>query len=91
MLKREGTLILGAADFGTMLKGTFHQLFSKQRVLSGMIKTRKQDIDLIAELLAAGVLTPLIDRSYSLDEIREAHRYVESGRKRGNVVLEINS
>jgi len=89
LLKKEGTLILGAADFGTMLKGISHQLFSRHKVLSGMIKTKKEDIDFIAMLLEKNVLTPLIDRSYTMDEIQEAHRYVESGRKRGNVVLEI--
>jgi len=91
LLTSHGTLILGAADFGTILKGSFHSLFSKQKVWSGMVKPKKEDVVFIGKLLESGNLTPLIDRSYSLDEIRQAHQYVEAGHKRGNVVLEIGS
>lgn len=43
----------------------------------------------IGELIGAGSYSPLIDRTYSLDEIVEAHRYVETGQKVGNVVVEV--
>jgi NADPH:quinone reductase-like Zn-dependent oxidoreductase len=42
-----------------------------------------------AELLATGRFTPVIDRRYPLTEIVEAHRYVDSGRKVGNVVITV--
>ena len=89
ILKKEGTLILGAADFSTMLKGSLHQLLSKRKVYKGMVNPKNGDVELIATLLESHQLTPLIDRSYSLDQIQEAHRYVELGHKRGNVVLDI--
>lgn len=43
----------------------------------------------LRELIEKGELKPFIDRSYSLDEVPEAHQYVESKRKRGNVVIKI--
>jgi NADPH:quinone reductase-like Zn-dependent oxidoreductase len=49
----------------------------------------KEDIVLIGELLAQGTMDPVIDHTYPLDEIRAAHEYVDSGKKKGNVVIAV--
>jgi NADPH:quinone reductase-like Zn-dependent oxidoreductase len=41
----------------------------------------------IRELAGAGQLRPVIDRCYPLEQIAEAHRYVDGGHKRGNVIV----
>lgn len=50
---------------------------------------KAKDLELLTGLCEAGVLKPVIDRTYPLEAIAEAHRYVETGRKRGSVVVAI--
>jgi NADPH:quinone reductase-like Zn-dependent oxidoreductase len=56
----------------------------------GITKQTQKDLGLISDLVAKGKILPVIDREYSLNEIRDAHSYVEKGHKLGNVILSIN-
>ncbi|MBI4933731.1 MAG: NAD(P)-dependent alcohol dehydrogenase [Actinobacteria bacterium] len=49
----------------------------------------KADVELVRDLMAAGEYRPVIDRTYPLDDIVEAHRYVDTGEKTGNVVIAV--
>jgi len=60
-----------------------------RRIVGGTSAERPEDLQLLADLLAAGKTKPVIDRVYRFEEIREAYGYVDSGRKRGAVVLAI--
>lgn len=59
----------------------------KKRVRLGIARYRKEDILLVKELVEAGRYRPVLDRTYPLEEVVEATRYVETGQKTGNVVL----
>jgi len=55
----------------------------------GTPKLRREDLVLLGELATNGEIRPVIDRTYALDDIVEAHRYVDNGHKRGNVVIAV--
>jgi len=52
-------------------------------------RTKKEDLLVVKELAESGAFRPVIDRRYTLDEIVEAHRYVDLGHKKGNVIVTI--
>ena len=55
----------------------------------GRPKLRREDLVSLGELATKGEIKPVIDRTYALDDIVDAHRYVDNGHKRGNVVVTV--
>jgi NADPH:quinone reductase-like Zn-dependent oxidoreductase len=65
------------------------RLVGSRRATLGIGRYRREDLLLVKELVETGRYRPVIDRSYELDDVVEAVRYVESGQKAGNVVLRV--
>jgi NADPH:quinone reductase-like Zn-dependent oxidoreductase len=81
-----------ATDGGRFLVETLALLVvtrwvGSKRVRGAIGRRSKQDIRLMKELIEAGAFRPVVDRRYPMDQVAGAHRYVETWRKTGNVVL----
>jgi len=91
-LKPRGIYI--TADLGFMyhvpLLALVTRFAGSKRAKLGIGRYRKEDLLLVKELVDAGKYRPVIDRTYTLDEVVEATRYVETGQKTGNVVLRVS-
>jgi NADPH:quinone reductase-like Zn-dependent oxidoreductase len=86
-LKGGGRLLLILAGLGETLRAPWISLWGNKRVIAGPAAEDVDDLRLLAELTGADKFRPVIDRRYPFDQIVEAHRYVDTGRKRGSVVV----
>jgi NADPH:quinone reductase-like Zn-dependent oxidoreductase len=95
-LTPRGTLVIVGGEDGGRWTGMDRQVralaispFVRQRLRMFVNRENREDLQTLTELIEAGKLTPVVDRTYPLADAPEAIRYLEAGRARGKVVITV--
>ena len=86
-LKAGGRLLMVLAGLPDMLRIPWVSVTSSKKVIAGPVAVRAEDLRFLAGLAEAGEFRPVIDRRYPFEQIAQAHSYVDTGRKKGNVII----
>jgi NADPH:quinone reductase-like Zn-dependent oxidoreductase len=87
MLAQSGRLLLVVASLGQLVGALLWSSRAGRKVLSGVNPVRPADLLLLRTLAESGAFRPVVDRTYEFARIVDAYSYVDTGHKKGNVLL----
>jgi NADPH:quinone reductase-like Zn-dependent oxidoreductase len=86
-LRRRGRMVMVTGKATDMIFGALKALVFRRKFVGGVASEDRAILQAVVDLAEAGVLQPVIDRCFDFSDMRAAHRHVDSGRKKGAVVV----
>ena len=88
-IREGGYYLIANPGLSHILRSPLASRKSRKKIIYGKSEQKGEDLFQLTEMIEAGKITPVIDRIYPLEQTAEAHAYVETGEKKGSVVIAI--
>ena len=88
-LTSNGIYLLASFKMKQLFQMLWTSLFSKKKVICALASETTENLDIIKDLAESGVINTVLDRSFLMKQVAEAHHYIESGQRTGHVVIQV--
>ncbi len=89
-LRQNGRYLLANPGLSHILQGPWTLMRGGKKVIFGAASQKTEDLIFLRDLIEAGHIKAVIDRRFSLEQIADGHRYADTGKKKGNIVITIS-
>jgi len=89
-LQKEGVYLQAVATPATSLRMQWTSITNSRTLIGGTAVPKTENLNILKKLVETGNIKPVVDRTYPIEKIIEAHRYVDKGHKKGNVVITVD-